>query len=196
MGSSLLDSIIPMHRPLRFRIVPLLGGLAASLLLAATIEAEGIDVNVTCPASVAPGESFPLEVRIRSRECQAIDVRLISSLVGNAADGESQSGTVGVLGPEVVGTISVPPATDLAPPGCVAVEPAERTVTIPSAAVFPVPVSFSGVQAQHFMLADVPGTTLRDQDRCAIVVPEPATGVAGIAALLTVFFVRRFTSKR
>ncbi len=174
---------------LRSRVFLLLWSFGALLIFAATAGAGGIDVTVTCPAKVVPGQPFDLSVRIVSRECQALDVRLTSSLVGNATTGAgtAPSGEVGVFGPKVAGTVSVPAAVDLFPPDCIVGSPAEATFSVPSPVVFP--AAFAGVEARQFLVADVPGTTLRDQDVCAV--PEPAAGAAGAVALLALFALRR-----
>lgn len=170
--------------------VPLRWALGALLVFAGTAEARGIHVDVTCPTKVVPGQPFSLQVHIVSRECQSLDVRLISSLVGNATGGDAggtASGEVGLFGPKVAGTVSMPAAVDLFPPFCFQTEPAEATFSVPSAEVFP--AAFVGVQARHFLIADVPGTALRDQDVCAV--PEPAAIASGAAALLALCLLRR-----
>ena len=170
-------------------IAPLRWGLGALFLLAGAAEAGRIDLDVTCPAKAVPGQAYALQVRIVSHECQSLDVRLISSLVGNAiGDGSgAPSGEVAFFGPKVVGTVSVPAAVDLAPPDCFSIEPAEVTFSVPSGAAFP--ATLVGVQARQFLMADVPGTKLLDQDACFV--PEPATGAAGAAALSTLFLLQR-----
>lgn len=177
----------PLRR--RSRAFLPLWSLGALLAFVATAEAGGFGVSVTCPAKVVPGQPFELSVRIVNRECQALDVRLTSSLVGNATGGASgaPSGEVGLFGPKVAGTVSVPAAVDLYPPNCVVGAPAEAAFSVPSPVIFP--AAFAGVAARQFLVADVPGTTLRDQDVCAV--PEPAAVAAGAAALLALYLLRR-----
>lgn len=178
----------------RLWITPLRWGLGALFLLAASAEARRIDIDVTCPAKAVPGQPYSLQIRIVSYECQSLDVRLISTLVGNSFGGGSgePSGDVGIFGPKVAGTLPVPAAVDLAPPGCALVEPAEATFLIPSGVEFP--AALAGVQARQFLVADVPGTKLRDQDTCFV--PEPAAGGSGAVALFALFLLQRFRARR
>ncbi len=177
--------------------------LVWTLGLAGVAVAEGIDLGLSCPDQVRPGGPILLRVRLTNPECRPLSVRLISSLVGNAAsggDGEP-TGTIGILGPKVAGTVTVPPATDTEPAYCDqgvcfgtflscfrdeecrcrpgGITPGEATFDVPAADPFP--ASFAAIQARQFVVADVPGTDHRAEAVCTV--PEPAEGASVAAAL-------------
>ncbi len=149
----------------------------------------GFEIDVVCPARVTPGEPIPLRVRVRNRECDRLDVRLLASLVGNGFDagGGGPSGEVLISGPKRVTTLSVPAAPLSNFGTCFPTSVGETSFLVHSPVVLP--DAMRRVQARQFVFADVPGTTFRDEDVCTV--PEPSVGASGVAALLVLTLLRR-----
>lgn len=193
------------------------GGILIGVLTMANLAgAQGIGLEIACPAGVRPGAPIQLQVRLRNDECRPLDVRLISSLVGNAANLASgtPSGAVGIFGPEVAGRVVVPAARDGEPTSCdagfcsgsfvscsrdedcqclpEAITPGELTLTMPAAHSYP--ASFAGVVARQFVVADVPGTTFRDDEVCTV--PEPGAQAWAAVCALCAFAALRAGNQR
>jgi hypothetical protein len=65
------------------------------------------DAELTCPAQGNAGESLMVNMSFENDECSAVNVRIMSSVVGNASD--SLAG-VGIFGPVVAIPVVVVPA--------------------------------------------------------------------------------------
>ena len=108
------------------------------------------DSDVTCPADVTSGAEITAFLRLENDECTQAEVRLISSIVGNA---DQTLGGIGIQGPTVVeSAITVPAGIDNFPPGCFDVTPGifQDIVTISPA----VPISLEGTVATLIVITE------------------------------------------
>jgi hypothetical protein len=74
-----------------------------------------IDMTVDCPPSASAGSTITVDVSLKNRECSPVDVRLMSSIAGNA---NQSVGGIGIWGPVLADTITVAAATDNLPGTC------------------------------------------------------------------------------
>lgn len=192
---------------------------AALLFAAGRATGDGLETRLVCPRSVGPSTveacesagSIPVELalRIENSSCEPMNVRVLSTIVGN---GDETLGGVGVLGPVVAEpSVDVPGATDATGP-CVSntcegtfifcttdadcacrVTSAVGQVDVAVAVPTPIPSSYCGTVVEQFVFTDFdePGGTQTRSDRCRIFVPEAGAALQLAAALAAIALLPR-----
>ena len=90
--------------------------LAASLLVLAhpAWANPGVEMRVVCPADAMAGTTLTVDLDLVNLQCLQNNVRVMSSITGNAND---SLGGIGIFGPVVAMTIPLAAATSNDPPG-------------------------------------------------------------------------------
>lgn len=93
-----------------------LAAFASLWIINSTATAGGnVDLDAICPATANAGQAVTVTFTLKNKECTDQDVRLLSSVVGNA---DQTLGGLGLYGPVVADSTTLPAATDLLPGTC------------------------------------------------------------------------------
>jgi hypothetical protein len=95
-------------------LIPVVTGSQGSV-----VQDDGLDVDshLTCPAEGVAGSTISVDLRLENFECRAVNVRVMSSILGN---GDQTLAGLRVFGPVVAHALEVvPAATDIFFGGCV-----------------------------------------------------------------------------
>jgi hypothetical protein len=170
------------------------------------IAALQVETQVTCQTQSHPAAMVTVDVRLENTECVALDVRIISTVVGNT---DQTMNELGVFGPVLASATTVPAAWDQTPgtcdPGtltcgasgvgcntdadcfCKLVTPTttQFSLEIPLA----LPASLENTIVTQLITVEWDGGTPTHVEKCMIELPEPSgslqlvTGVLGLLAL-------------
>lgn len=132
-----------------------------STWLMAPVADAGVDVKtqVSCPAQASVGSTITVDFNLQNFECSAVNVRLISSIAGNA--GGSLSG-FGVFGPVVVEPSVVVPGSLDCPVS--STETVDLSIPAPPA----VPASMVGTVATYIFLSEWNDRSQTEVDQCLV----------------------------
>jgi hypothetical protein len=171
-----------------------------------------VGTQVSCQTQANPGGMVSVDVRLENAECVALDVRIISTVVGNS---DQTMNELGVFGPVLAGgaAISVPAARDRTPGYC---DPntnrcggwggtgdldcstdadcfcrlfTPAVLNISQAVPPALPASLEDTVVTQLITVEWDGGTKMHVEKCLIELPEPSsslqlvTGILGLLAL-------------
>ena len=167
------------------RIGSLIGRCAALVLVASPAWALKVDTHLSCPSSVNPGQTIPIDVVIENQECTTVDVRLSTMLVSNPT--QQGLGNTAIHGPVAVANVQLP-AGDCAPPS----GPSTQTLDdLPAEPAFP--PAFAGKVAALVLITEWSGGV--ETDSC-LLLPEPARSLQLGAGVLGLLLLGRLEARR
>ena len=182
--------------------------IASSLLTVSPALADlHVETRLTCPAAAVPGATIVVDLLLINSECRPLDVRILSSILGNADD---TAGGIGIFGPVVATDPPIPVPAAMGTPvpcdlttnrcggfghfcqtdsdcSCFTTTPSITNVSV--ATPPPIPLSLAGTVATYLFVSEWEGGKEIETNECLVNIPEPSqnmlllSGVIGLLAL-------------